>query len=510
MPNPYGENPTVEQPSIALFRELGWETADCFDETFGPDGDLGRETSAEVVLKRRLRAALERLNPNVPGQALDDAIEELTRERSVMSMVAANHEVYDLLKSGVKVTVREPDGAETVETVKIIDWDEPANNDFLLTSQLWVSSDTYKRRPDLIGFVNGLPLVFVEFKASDVSVKRAYDDNLRDYKDTIPHLFWYNALIVLSNGSQSKIGSITSAWEHFSDWKKIDSEGEQGAISLETMLRGTCEPSRLLDLVENFTLFMQAQGGLIKILAKNHQFLGVNNAIQALQQINHNKGKLGVFWHTQGSGKSISMIFFAQKVLRKVPGNWTFVVVTDRDELDDQIYKNFADAGAVTEKEARATSGAHLRQLLTEDHRYIFTLIQKFNVEKGQTYPTLSERSDVIVMTDEAHRSQYDVFALNMRNALPQRGVHRLHRHAAHRRRGEDPRGLRRLRQHLQLPAVDRRWRDRAALLREPHPRAAADQRATSTRTSSACWRRPSSTRSRRRSSSGSSPASTT
>ncbi len=415
----HSENTTVEQPSIQLFQELGWETADCFEESLGPDGSLGRETRAEVLLLRRLRSALERLNPGVPRQAIELAVEELSRDRAVMSLVAANHELYDLLKNGVKVTVREPDGSESVETVRLIDWEHPPDNDFFLASQLWIAGEMHQRRPDLIGFVNGIPLVFVEFKASHVPVERAFHDNLRDYKDTIPYLFWYNALIILSNGSQSKIGSVTSAWEHFNDWKKIDSEGEKGVISLDTMIRGTCEPERLLDLVENFTLFMEAQGGLVKIIAKNHQFLGVNNAIQALQQTRYNQGKLGVFWHTQGSGKSISMVFFAQKVLRKIPGNWTFVVVTDRQELDDQIYKNFSNAGAVTEKQAQARSGAQLRRLLSEDHRYIFTLIQKFNVEKGKTYPTLSERSDVIVMTDEAHRSQYDVFALNMRNALP-------------------------------------------------------------------------------------------
>ena len=146
---------------------------------------------------------------------------------------------------------------------------------------------------------------------------------------------------------------MTAAWEHFAEWKKINSEGEEGVISLETVIRGTCEPDRLLDLVENFTLFAEAQGGLRKLVAKNHQYLGVNNAFEAVQQIRENQGRLGVFWHTQGSGKCYSMIFFAQKVLRKLPGNWTFVVVTDRNELDDQIYKNFAGAGAVTEAEER-------------------------------------------------------------------------------------------------------------------------------------------------------------
>ena len=185
------------------------------------------------------------------------------------------------------------------------------------------------------------------------------------------------------------------------------------------MLRGTCEPSRFLDLLENFAIFMEARGGYIKLTGKNHQYLGVNNTIEALSNIGENQGRLGVFWHTQGSGKSVSMIYFAQKVLRKLSGKYTFLIVTDRDELDNQIYKNFADSHVTTEVECQAESGAHLKQLLKEDHRYIFTLIQKFHTDKGQRYPVLSDRSDIIVITDEAHRSQYDIFAMNMRSALP-------------------------------------------------------------------------------------------
>jgi len=215
---------------------------------------------------------------------------------------------------------------------------------------------------------------------------------------------------------------MTAGWEHFAEWKKINDEGEEGIVSLETMIMGVCEPSRLLDLVENFSLYSEAEGETTKLLAKNHQFLGVNRAIQATEQIKKNQGKLGVFWHTQGSGKSFSMVFFSQKVLRKLPGNWTFVIVTDRDDLDGQIYRNFASTGAVLEdeKSVRAQSAEHLKSLLNlEDHRYLFTLIQKFRTEVGETYPKLSDRSDIIVITDEAHRSQYDQFALNMRNALP-------------------------------------------------------------------------------------------
>ncbi len=419
--NSYTEDALIEQPAIALLSKLGWETANCFDETFGPEGMLGRETSSEVLLFSRLRSALAKLNPELPPEALELAIQELSRDRSLMSMVNANREVYGLLKDGVKIRFRDQTGTEVDETVTVIDWNEPGNNDFFLASQLWITGEMHKRRTDLVGFVNGIPLLFIELKASHKRLKNAFHDNLRDYKDTIPQIFWYNAVILLSNGSATKVGGITSEWEHFSDWKKINREGEEGLISLETALRGICEPSRFLDIAENFILFIEAQGGLKKLVARNHQFLGVNNAFNAVREIKENQGKLGVFWHTQGSGKSYSMILFAQKVLRKQVGNWTFVIVTDRTDLDDQIYKNFASAGAVTEPEdkVRATSGENLQQLLREDHRYVFTLIQKFHIEGGKQYPMLSDRSDVIVMTDEAHRSQYDVLALNMRNALP-------------------------------------------------------------------------------------------
>ncbi len=417
----YGENPLVEQPAIELFGSLGWETAHVYHEfDAGASSGLGREDKGDVVLTARLQAALERLNPKLPTVAFTQVVEELTRDRSRLSAARANQEVYDLLKKGVKVKIPDPQGnGEVDETVRVMDWSEPSNNDFLLTSQFWITGEMYTRRPDLIGFVNGLPLVLVELKASHVPAVEGYRKNLTDYRDTIPHLFWYNGLVIISNGSESKVGSVSASWEHFADWKKINSEGEEGIVSLETMIRGTCDPTRLLDLVENYTLFMETHGGTIKMLSKNHQYLGVGNALEALQDIQNKEGRLGVFWHTQGSGKSISMIFFAQKVLRKIPGNWTFVIVTDRVQLDEQIYRNFANSGVVTETKAQATSSTHLRQLLTENHRYVFTLIHKFRTEPGEPHPVLSERSDVIVITDEAHRSQYDTLALNMRTALP-------------------------------------------------------------------------------------------
>ncbi len=422
MQNPYSENLLVEQPAIVILENMGWHTQNCINEFgYGNQISTGRVTKSEVVLTERLRAALERLNRIAPHDAIDDAIEKLTQSRALMNTVEANREIYSLLKDGVPVTISDPKTQEeSALLLQVIDWENPKNNDFFAASQFWITGEMYTRRPDLVGFVNGIPLVLMEFKRIDENIFSAYDDNLRDNKDTIPHLFWYNVLIIVSNGSESRVGSITSEWEHFSDWKRIDSEDEQKRVSLEILLRGVCEPARLLDIVENFALFMETQGGTIKLIAKNHQYLGVNNTIKALQKKESNDGKLGVFWHTQGSGKSVSMIFFAQKILRRIPGHWTFVIVTDRKELDTQIYKTFACAsGVLTQQEVHAENIAHLRQLLRQDHRYIFTLIQKFQTQDNEPHPILSERSDIIVINDEAHRSQYDTLALNMRTALP-------------------------------------------------------------------------------------------
>jgi len=418
----YSEQELIEQPAIELFEELGWDHENCFYEKVGDEeSTLGRRTTQEVVLLPRLRAALQRFNLDIPDKAIGLAIEEITKDRNALHPTVANQEVYRLIRDGVKVTFQNEDGEQETRTVRVVDWNRPENNDFFLASQLWVSGEMYKRRVDLLGFVNGIPLLLVELKASHKRLETAYENNLRDYRNTIPQLFWYNAFIILSNGSLTRVGSTTAEWEHFAEWKKVSSEEESGVVSLETAIRGTCEKTRMLDLVENFILFTDVRGGLVKLLAKYHQYLGVNNSIEAVQQIKENQGRLGVFWHTQGSGKSYSMMFFSQKVLRKIPGNWTFLVVTDRQDLDDQIYKTFAAAGAVTEPEnaIRASSGEHLKRLLREDHRYIFTMIHKFHVERGKTYPKLSDRPDIIVMTDEAHRTQYDILARNMRDALP-------------------------------------------------------------------------------------------
>ena len=415
----YTEDQLVEQPAIGLFAALGWQTVSAMEETFGVGSTLGRETRGEVVLADRLRAALSRLNPGLPAEAIQTAIDEIARDRSAMSLEAANREVYRLLKEGIPVSIpnREHGGQKT-ERLRLVDWVHPEQNDFLLVSQFSVVGSLYACRPDLVGFVNGLPWVVIELKKPGVSARAAFDENLTHYKQQIPQLFWYNAMLIASNGNESRVGSLTADWERWFEWKRIEREDEPRRVSLEVMLRGTCDRGRLLDLVENFTLFSEHKAGVVKILGQNHQFLGVNNAIASMleaRKLGHGRG--GVFWQTQGSGKSFSMVFFAQKVLRKLAGNWTFVVVTDRVELDEQIAKTFKTVGAVSEAEGdqcHAASGAHLRELLRGNHRYVFTLVHKF-----KTAEMLTDRSDVIVLTDEAHRSQYDTLALNMRAALP-------------------------------------------------------------------------------------------
>ena len=380
----YTEDHLIEQPAIQLMEhELGWNSVNAYDEWSSGASSLGREAKREVVLVSRLRPVLERLNPELPAEALDEAVEELTRDRSALSLVEGNREIDRLLRGGVKVTTPDREcGGQRVEVVRVIDWDDAVANDFLLVSQFWISGDLYTRRPDLIGFVNGLPLVLIELKKPGVHVREAFDKNLADYKATIPQLFHYNGFLLVSNGVRGKIGSLTAAWEHFSDWKKVADEEETPEISLNTLLGGTCERERLLDLIENFCRFVDTKGGTTKLVARNHQFLGVNKAVLALLACV--AGRIGVFWHTQGSGKSFSMVFFAEKVFRKLAGNWTFVVITDRQELDKQISTTFKACGATAEQ-CRATDVNHLRKLLTEDHRYIFTLIHKFPKTRAST-----------------------------------------------------------------------------------------------------------------------------
>ncbi len=420
-PSSYTEDTLVQQTTADyLERQLGWNSVYAFNtETYGPDGTLGRQSDKEVVLTRYLREALVKLNPGLPDSAYDDAVRQMTAIVASQTMLATNREKYELITNGVQVTFRNAKGERVRARLRVLDFAEPANNHFLCVRELWVKGDLYRRRADIVGFVNGLPVLFMELKNVSKNIRAAYERNFLDYKDTVPHLFHHNAVVVLANGVDARLGSVSSKFEHFNDWKRLE-EDEPGAVDMETLLKGVCDKDNLIDLIENFILFDESTGEPRKILARNHQFLGVNRAIEAVKDRANRQGKLGVFWHTQGAGKSYSIVFFTRKVHRKLGGNFTFVVLTDREDLDTQLYKTFAGCGVVDNDRdpCRAASGQHLSSLLAEHKAYVFSLIQKFNQEVD-SIEGYTARNDVIVITDEAHRTQYGMLALNLRNALP-------------------------------------------------------------------------------------------
>jgi len=420
-PSGYTEDTLVQQTTAEyLEKKLGWVSVYAYNtETFGPEGTLGRASDREVVLVRYLREKLVELNPGLPEAAYDDAVRQITTTVATQTMLATNREKYALLKDGVQVTFRNAKGERVRGRLRVFDFAEPENNHFLCVRELWVRGDLYRRRADIIGFVNGLPLLFIECKNIHKNLRTAFDKNLSDYKDTIPHLFHHNAVLMLGNGDKARIGSISSRWGHFHEWKRL-AEEEPGVVDMETMLKGVCSKANFLDLLENFIVFDDSSGEPRKILARNHQFLGVNRAIEAVRDRKVRQGRLGVFWHTQGAGKSYSMVFFTRKVHRKLGGNFTFLILTDRDDLDTQIYKTFAGCGIVDNDRdpCRPTDGEHLARLMAQHKAYVFSLIQKFNreVDPDEGY---TKRDDIIVLTDEAHRTQYGTLALNLRNALP-------------------------------------------------------------------------------------------
>lgn len=413
----YSEDNLVEAAAQEALEDLGWQVEYAWTkETFGEEGLLGRDNKSEVVLKRYLLQALEQLNPNLPNIAYQHAIDQINQKVADKKLVQINKEKYTLLTKGVDVSFTNNKGELIKKKLKVFDFDHPTANHFLAVRQLEVVGDLYHRRPDIVGFVNGIPLVFFELKAHHTDLRNAFTDNLTDYKDSIPHIFHSNAFIILSNGTDARVGTVTSPYKFFNEWKRIE-EDEEGLVSLDTMLRGTCDKTRLMDLFENFILFDNSADDLVKILAKNHQFIGVNKVLNQAKNIEELKGKLGVFWHTQGSGKSYSMVFIAQKIHRKFGGSYTFLMVTDRTELERQLYDTFTGVGAVSEKNVKATSREHLRELLKENHRYVFTLIHKFSIDKKKesVYPLITDRENLIVISDEAHRTQAGTFAQNMR-----------------------------------------------------------------------------------------------
>jgi type I restriction enzyme R subunit len=461
-----------------LEKVLKWESVYAYNtETFGFAGTLGRASEREVVLARDLRAAVEKLNPDLPADAREQAIEKLTRIDFARSLLQQNREFYGFIRGGVPVEWRDAAGESRHAHAQVIDFRNPTTNRFLAVRELKIQGvrvPHYNRRADLICFVNGLPLVFIELKAVYRNIRAGFEDNLTDYlsEHSIAHAFHHNAFLVVSNGDQARYGSITSKWEHFVEWKR-NSEKDKARVDAQALLDGMLAKDRLLDVLENFILFDDSRaGGTRKIVARNHQVLGVNRAVASvvrqeelkrqyppserlieyrvpkpellkvaeasppysassralptdeptddelplLKRAHEDLGRLGVFWHTQGSGKSYSMAFFAEKVRRVVPGNFTFLLMTDREELDDQIWRTFIGCSVTDEKTPRAASGRELQEILRGNHRYVFSLIHKFNQPVVEPY---SVRDDIVVISDEAHRTQAGRFARNMHLALP-------------------------------------------------------------------------------------------
>lgn len=473
-----GEDRLVQQTFADHLRDrLGWESIYAYNaETFGPHGTLGRASERDVVLVRDLRAALARLNPDVPEPARERAIEKLSRNDLTRSLIQHNRECYSFIRDGVPVEWRDASGEMRHAHAQVIDFRDSTRNRFLAVRELkiqGVQAPYYNRRADLVCFVNGLPLVVIELKAVYRNIRAGFDNNLADYlhPSSIAHAFHHNAFLVVSNGDHARYGSITSKWDHFVEWKR-SAEEDQARLDAEGLLNGMLAKQRLLDLVENFVLFDDSRaGGTRKVVARNHQVLGVNRAVESvlrqealkrqfppaerlveyrssepelrrvaetplgdglyarspapdtksdvvplLKRADPDLGRLGVFWHTQGSGKSYSMAFFAEKVRRVVRGNFTFLIVTDREDLDDQIWRTFIGCGVTDENTPRAGSGRELEDLLQGNPRFVFSLIHKFNQPVASPY---SLRDDIIVISDEAHRTQAGKFARNMRLALP-------------------------------------------------------------------------------------------
>lgn len=416
----YSENILVQESAGNLLRdELGWDVRFAYNtEVLGKNGTFGRESYHEILLLRYFREALRKLNPWMNDNQISEAQKVLENRLSTSSLLQVNEEKYFLIRDGIPVTVKKPNGQTETKKAAVIDFQNPDNNYFLAVKELKIHGDLYRRRTDIVGFVNGIPLLFVELKRNTVDVQNAFDDNYTDYQDTIPHLFYYNAFLMLSNGTEAKVGTLGSEYEFFHEWKRL-AEEDQGSVALETMLRGICKKENFLDLFENFILFDHSGGRTAKILARNHQYLGVNEAMKAYATRKLNDGKLGVFWHTQGSGKSYSMVFLAQKIRRKFEGSPTFVILTDREELNSQISDTFENCGLLGKNKSAqfiATSGEDLVQKLKGNPSFIFTLIQKFN--KPNLEPIYPDH-DIIIMSDEAHRSQYGIFADNMMKLLP-------------------------------------------------------------------------------------------
>ena len=415
----YSENILVQNSAGKVLKDkLGWEVVFAYNtEVLGENGTLGRKSYKEIVLTRYLRQALFDNNDWMTDEYADSAVKALCAYTASATLMQINEEKYSMLRDGIPVQVKKPDGTFESRNAAVFNFAEPTKNHFLAVQELKIHGELYRRRTDIVGFVNGIPLLFVELKKQNVDVKNAYDCNYTDYLSTIPQLFHFNAFLMLSNGLEAKVGTMGSKYDFFHEWKRLK-EDEVGAVDLETMLLGICNKQNFMDLFENFILFDHSGGKCAKIFARNHQYLGVNEAVESYKARKLKNGKLGVFWHTQGSGKSYSMVFLAQKIRRQFTGSPTFVILTDRDELNKQISDTFEACGCLSGKARQyiPSSGAKLYEMLRGNPSFIFTLIQKFNDENAAP---ITPDHDVIILSDEAHRSQNGIFADNMCRVLP-------------------------------------------------------------------------------------------
>lgn len=406
--------------------EYGWKRIECDARVEAQDdvSTTGRANPSECILPDVFLAALKRLNPQVEEGVLQGILRNFRKDYTATDMVETNYKLYKQLRNGIKKPVRK-NGKEDFDIVRLIDFDHPERNDFHCVNQMWIKGHYRYRRPDVLLFVNGLPVVFIELKNSTVKVEESYNKNLTSYRKDIPNIFSFNQICVLSNGLQTKIGAWNSRYEFFFEWLRVDNEKEkldreqiaEHGLSIQNLIDGLFRKDRLLDYIENFIFFDNKR---IKIIAKNHQYLGVNNLMKNVERRESLNGKLGVFWHTQGSGKSYSMVMFVRKVKRKLHGNFTFLVITDREDLDAQIHKTFVRSEVIGDKEeCQPKNSTQLRDFLRSNKPMVFTLIHKFQYDKTKKYPLLSDRNDIFVLVDEAHRTQYKQLAENMHTGLP-------------------------------------------------------------------------------------------
>ena len=422
---------TVEQAAIEWFEALGY--AYLAGPSIAP-GEPGaeRDSYADVVLQGWLSNAITRLNPTMPAAAKEDALRRVLRVEGP-SLIAANRQFHHMLVAGVDVEYRRPDGSIASDHARLIDFETPDNNDWLVVNQFTVTEGTKTRRPDLVLFVNGLPLAVVELKnaANEGAPMWSAYDQLQTYKSEIPTLFRYNELLVVSDGLQARIGSLTANREWFKIWRTTDGSSEAGAgtLELQTLVQGVFEKQRFLDLVREFVTYEDDdKGRTSKVIAGYHQFHAVKAAVDETVRASSREGdrRAGVVWHTQGSGKSFSMVFYAGCIAKHAAmQNPTVVVLTDRNDLDDQLFGQFLRCSDVlNQKPKQSESRSQLREYLkVASGGVVFATIQKFMPEeKGDRMPVLSDRRNIVVIADEAHRSQYDLvdgLARNMRDALP-------------------------------------------------------------------------------------------